>query len=77
MRIDAFRPAEDFLAHTDNWIRTFRNANRININQPVIIPGDPEREFENIRRAEGIPLHPAVEADLQKLGETIGIRLGL
>jgi len=77
MRIDAFRPAEDFLAHTDNWIRTFRNANRINVNQPVIIPGDPEREFENIRRAEGIPLHPAVEADLQKLGETIGIRLVL
>lgn len=76
MRIDAFRPAEDFLHHADNWIRSFRNASRTNPNQPVIIPGDPERECEVMRRENGIPLHPAVENDLQKLGEAMGIRFG-
>lgn len=74
MRIDAFRPAEDFLKHTDNWIRTFRNAQRINPDQPVIIPGDPERECETMRREQGIPLHPAVESDLQKLAASLGLR---
>jgi hypothetical protein len=29
-----------------------------------------------MRRKNGIPLHPAVELDLQKLGETIGVRFG-
>ena len=77
MRIDAFRPAEDFLHHADNWIRTFRNAKRTNPDQAVIIPGDPERECEVIYREKGIPVHPAVEHDLQKLGERIGIRFGL
>jgi L-2-hydroxycarboxylate dehydrogenase (NAD+) len=76
MRIDAFRPAEDFLKHADNWIRAFRNANRTSPEQPVIIPGDPERECELLRRENGIPLHPAVENDLQKLGEAMGIRFG-
>ncbi len=74
MRIDAFRPAEDFLHHTDNWIRTFRNAQRSNPDQPVIIPGDPEREYETMRREQGIPLHPAVESDLQKLAASLGLR---
>lgn len=73
MRIDAFRPAKDFLDHTDNWIRTFRNAQRINPDQPVIIPGDPERACESMRREQGIPLHPAVESDLQKLAASLGL----
>lgn len=76
MRIDAFRPAEDFLYHTDNWIRAFRNARRIDPNQPVIIPGDPERECEVMRLKNGIPLHPSVEYDLQKLGDSLEVRFG-
>ena len=73
MRIDAFRPAADFLAHSDNWIRTFRNAKRIEENQPVVIPGDPEREMESYRKMHGIPLHPLVEDDLLKLSGELGI----
>ena len=29
MRIDAFRPAEDFKMHMDQWIQRFRSARRL------------------------------------------------
>jgi len=67
MRIDAFRPAEDFLNNMDNWISRFRNASRINPEQEVIIPGDPERLAEIKRREQGIPLHEKVIEDLKQL----------
>src|SRR6185436_1154749 len=37
MRVDAFRPADEFKQHMDNWIRRFRNAIPIDENQPVLI----------------------------------------
>ncbi len=74
MRIDAFRKAEDFLYHMDNWISAFRNATPIEQSQPVIIPGDPERESEGIRRVSGIPLNPKVEEDLRMLAHKFNIQ---
>lgn len=69
MRIDAFRPASEFKYHMDNWITRFRSAQTIDGQEKLIIPGDPEREFEIIRRKEGIPLNPKVVEDLKSLGE--------
>ncbi len=74
MRIDAFRKAEDFLHHMDNWISAFRYATPIDQSQPVIIPGDPEREAEAIRRVSGIPLNPKVEEDLRILADKFNIQ---
>ena len=67
MRIDGFRPAEDFKKHMDHWIERFRSARPINENQKVLIPGDPERDMEAERIKSGIPLHSAVVADLESL----------
>jgi LDH2 family malate/lactate/ureidoglycolate dehydrogenase len=67
MRIDAFRPAQEFKKHMDNWIARFRAAKPANENQQIIIPGDPEREAETERRQHGIPLHAAVVADLKAI----------
>ena len=75
MRIDAFRPAEDFLEDMDKWIRRFRDASPVQGQQRVIIPGDPEREFEAERRSNGIPLLPVVWDDLRSVGEKFGINL--
>jgi L-2-hydroxycarboxylate dehydrogenase (NAD+) len=75
MRVDAFRPADDFKSHMDNWITRFRNSTPIDPLQPVLIPGDPEREMEALRRKEGLHLHDAVVEDLQNLGKPFGIRL--
>jgi LDH2 family malate/lactate/ureidoglycolate dehydrogenase len=75
MRIDAFRPADEFKLHMDKWIQRFRSAKTIEGEEKVIIPGDPEREMEIIRLKEGIPLLPAVINDLTELGKKFGIAL--
>jgi L-2-hydroxycarboxylate dehydrogenase (NAD+) len=75
MRIDAFRPASEFLADMDLWIRRFRQASPVSGQERVIIPGDPERAFEAERRAQGIPLLPVVWEDLRSVGEKFGINL--
>ena len=73
IRIDAFRPAEEFKTHMDNWISRFRNADTIPGKEHVIIPGDPEREFEKERLENGIPLNEKVISDLEELSEKMGI----
>lgn len=73
MRVDAFRPAEDFKNHMDNWIRRFRESEPVNQEQPVVIPGDPERAMEAKRMANGIPLLQPVIDDLTALGEKFGV----
>jgi L-2-hydroxycarboxylate dehydrogenase (NAD+) len=67
MRIDAFREADEFKDHMDNWITRFRAAKTIAGHEKVIIPGDPEREMEVERMKNGIPLLDAVVADLEAL----------
>ncbi len=74
MRVDAFRPATEFKFHMDNWINRFRNAKTIEGQKKLVIPGDPERESEVIRRKEGIPLNPKVVEDLKELGIKLGVQ---
>lgn len=73
MRIDAFRPAEEFKAHMDNWIARFRNATPAAGHEKVLIPGDPEREMEVLRMAEGIPVTESVVAELAEVGRKFGL----
>ena len=74
MRIDAFRPAEEFKAHMDNWIKRFRAAKPIDNENKVLVPGDPEREMEAIRMKEGIPVVESVVEELKKVGEMMGVK---
>lgn len=75
MRVDAFRPADDFKQHMDNWISRFREAAPVQGQKKVLIPGDPERELELERRANGIPLLDAVIEDLRALGKKLEVPL--
>src|SRR5687768_6482486 len=63
MRIDAFRPAQEFKGHMDNWINRFRQAKTIEGQEKVLIPGDPERETSDERTKNGIPLNAKVVQD--------------
>ena len=74
LRIDAFRPASEFKTHMDIWIKRFRNAVTINETNKVIIPGDPERQMDQLRRKEGIPLLDTVVKDLQSLSEQYQVK---
>lgn len=73
MRVDGFRPAEEFKADMDIWIERFKAAERINPDQPVIIPGEPELGAEHERKLNGIPLVDAVVNDLNELAVRFGV----
>lgn len=75
MRIDAFRPAADFKKHMDNWITRFKNAERIDPDQEVLIPGEPEYRKTLERETNGIPLNEKVVKDLEDLGKKFDIKL--
>jgi LDH2 family malate/lactate/ureidoglycolate dehydrogenase len=74
MRVDGFRPAEEFKSNMDNWIGRFKSATPINPDQKVIIPGEPELEAETDRKQNGIPLVDAVVKDLNELAEKFHIK---
>ncbi|TDO23308.1 Ldh family oxidoreductase [Pedobacter duraquae] len=75
MRIDGFRPAQDFKDHLDNWIERFKSAKTVDPEKRVIIPGEPEYAFEAERRINGIPLIEAVVTDLNQLAVKMGIEI--
>ncbi|MCS6824428.1 MAG: Ldh family oxidoreductase [Cytophagaceae bacterium] len=72
MRIDAFRPADEFKSNMDMWIRRFRSARAVD-GEKVLIPGDPEREMEMQRMKKGIPLLEPVVKDLNELAQKFGL----
>jgi LDH2 family malate/lactate/ureidoglycolate dehydrogenase len=59
----------------DQWIQRFRTAKPIDEHQKVLIPGDPEREMEQIRRKEGIPLLAVVWEDISSVAEKLNIKI--
>jgi L-2-hydroxycarboxylate dehydrogenase (NAD+) len=69
MRIDGFRPADEFKENMDVWIERFRSAKTTAESPRVFIPGDPEREMEVERRVTGIPLNDKVVIDLKEVGK--------
>lgn len=75
MRIDAFRPAEEFKKHMDQWIQRFREAKPASGHDKVLVPGDPEREMEMTRRDQGIPVLGPVVNDLHYLAEKFGLEM--
>lgn len=73
MRVDAFRPADDFKRNMDNWIRRFRSSTPAEGHERVLIPGDPEREMAAYREQHGIPVNPKVVEDLKALAARFGV----
>jgi LDH2 family malate/lactate/ureidoglycolate dehydrogenase len=73
MRVDGFRPVDEFKSHLDNWIMRFKTSATVDPTQKVIIPGEPELEAETNRSVNGIPLVDAVVVDLNALAERFGV----
>lgn len=74
MRVDGFRPVDEFKTNMDNWIHRFKSAKTISPNQKVIIPGEPEFEAEQNRKTKGIPLVNAVIDDLNALADKLSLQ---
>ena len=75
MRVDGFRPVDEFKSHMDNWIERFKSSATIDPDQKVIIPGEPETAAETERKSNGIPLVDAVVQDLNILAKKFGIEV--
>jgi LDH2 family malate/lactate/ureidoglycolate dehydrogenase len=73
IRIDAFRPAPLFRGMMDAMLRDLRNAPRVPGVDRMYVHGEKEVETERDRRANGIPLHPAVVASLRGLEPDLGV----
>lgn len=73
MSIDAFIDVDEFKSQIDDWVRTFRATTPQPGVPAVLIPGDPERESEQGRREQGIPLVMPVVEDLRHVSKETGI----
>jgi LDH2 family malate/lactate/ureidoglycolate dehydrogenase len=73
MRIDAFRPKNEFLKSMDEWIYTFKNAKPDNNHNEVLIPGEPEFRNELENRQKGIPLIDEVISELKSISSRYNI----
>ena len=74
MRIDGFRPIEEYNKNIEQWIERFKSSPAIE-GKKVLIPGEPETIEHAIRLQNGIALTDAVIKDLKGLGEKLGIKL--
>ena len=75
LRIDAFIDKDEFKRQIDDLVRTLRKTRPAPGTSGPIIPGDPEREAEAIRRREGIPLVGPVIEELRDISRHTGIPL--
>jgi LDH2 family malate/lactate/ureidoglycolate dehydrogenase len=73
MRVDGFRPANEFKENMDIWINRFRTAKTVEGHEKVQIPGDYERETSEIRINQGWELLKPVEDDLKQLALKFGV----
>jgi LDH2 family malate/lactate/ureidoglycolate dehydrogenase len=73
MQIDAFIDKDEFKKQIDQWIRVFRKTKPAPGTNGPLIPGDPERQAEEIRSKEGVPLIKPVVDDLVDISRKTGI----
>ncbi len=73
MRVDGFIDIDSFKSQVDEYIRVFRATKPAPGTSGPLIPGDPEREAEGIRRKSGVPLVLPVVNDLREISKKTGI----
>jgi L-2-hydroxycarboxylate dehydrogenase (NAD+) len=73
LRVDAFRPLDEFKATMDDIIRRLKNSPKAEGEARVYIHGEKEFEIEEERRANGVVLHPKVVADLKAIADETGL----
>jgi L-2-hydroxycarboxylate dehydrogenase (NAD+) len=73
MQIDGFIDCDSFKRQIDDYIRTFRATKPAPGTNGPLLPGDPEREAEKTRRANGVPLVLPVVEELRDIAKQTGI----
>jgi L-2-hydroxycarboxylate dehydrogenase (NAD+) len=75
MKIDGFIDSDSFKAQVDDYVRVFRATKPAPGTGGPLIPGDPERQAEQLRREKGVPLILPVVEELRDISAKTGIPL--
>jgi L-2-hydroxycarboxylate dehydrogenase (NAD+) len=73
LRVDAFRPLDEYKASMDDAIRRLHNSSKAEGQTRIYIHGEKEFELAERNQAAGVPLEAKVVADLKKIGDEIGV----
>lgn len=74
MRVDAFQKKEEFLSQMEHWVEEFRSAQAIEGQEKVLIPGDPERAFEeDYLKSDRIPLMDSVVEEVTRIKNELNV----
>jgi LDH2 family malate/lactate/ureidoglycolate dehydrogenase len=73
MRVDNFQPVDAFKREMDRVIREIRDSKRMENVDRIWLPGEMEHYRVQERMAKGIPLAPAVVAELRKLADSLNL----
>ena len=77
LRIDAFRPVEDFKRDMDDLQGRLKSAPRAEGQERIYIHGEKEFEEAERRLREGIPLDPKVLQELKRIANEFGVEFDL
>jgi L-2-hydroxycarboxylate dehydrogenase (NAD+) len=73
LRVDAFGPVDAFKRSVDRVIRELRGSARLPGVDAIRVPGEQSHRRREERLARGIPLHPNLVAQLDKLADQLKI----
>jgi L-2-hydroxycarboxylate dehydrogenase (NAD+) len=73
IRIDSFRPADEFKRDMDRLVRELKSTPPVEGQARVYVAGEIEFETANERAANGIPLHDSVLKGLRDVSEQLGV----
>ncbi|MBI2216321.1 MAG: Ldh family oxidoreductase [Candidatus Rokubacteria bacterium] len=68
-----FRPIEEFKRDMDDMIASLKATPPAEGQERVMVAGEPEAESETRRRADGIPLAPALVAQVNAVADALGV----
>jgi L-2-hydroxycarboxylate dehydrogenase (NAD+) len=77
IRVDAFRPAEEFKRDMDRLIRELKSTPPLDGQERVYVAGEIEFETAEERAANGIPLLSSILEGLKDVGEQLGVAYDL
>lgn len=77
LRVDIFRPLEEFKADMDDLICKLSASAKAEGQDRIYIHGEKEFKIAEERLEKGIPLHPKVMEGLRQIGEGVGVRFDI
>ncbi len=77
LRVDYFRPLEDFKRDMDDLIRRLKSSGKAEGQNRIFIHGEKEFELEEKYRKNGIPLYYKVYDDLKAIAGEVGVAFTL